>query len=160
MEYCCSHSRNVRSHTVEKRGIVLGENRTGVVVPPHLKVPASRLHLLHQNLEQSGIGNFIFAHKGNLVLFVHAEARRCSAPYRRRSFWKALPPSGFPCRPRGSIAKPTKGYRREEAGISSTVSLFQQLFAGGGLPGFGFVGRKALDKALQFFDLVPRSFLF
>ena len=112
-----------------------------------------RLDFLGENPEQGGHGNLVFPDERDLVAFVDPEGhpvehldtvhRLADTLYREDLF------AGLAVH-----LEADKGIAPGGGGHFVHRQLFEQLFAGGSLTGFGLVGRKTLDEALQLPDLV------
>ena len=117
-----------------------------MVVTPHLKVPSSgsssSMRILNRVVmaisfsATKAILSPRFTRKDTLSQHLHA-VHGLGQALHRQDLLARLPVHGL---------KPTKGYRREEAGISSTVSLSSSLLPGGGLLGLGLVGGEPVDE--------------
>ena len=137
---------------LEVLGVVLGQvGADGGDAP--LDGTLVGLQLAHQDLHQSGLGQLIFADKGDLVGAVDGEVDLVQQ-------LDAVDGDGDILNGQNILAQIPLGHEADKgiaaggAGHLLNGQLVEQLAAGGGLHGLGLVGGEALDEQLQLLDLL------
>ena len=136
---------------VKVGGIVLGQVAADGGHAP-LDAALVRLQLAHENFEQGGLRQLVFAYEGDLVPPVHGEIHFVQQLH-------AVHGDGYVLHGEDVLAQLPLGLEAYEgiaaggAGHFLHGQLVQELAAGGGLLGLGLVGGEALDEQLQFFNL-------